>query len=105
MLSVPDAAGLSINLRLALPRWGRGGTGGLAGKLLLGVGLTVDAMGGVFMGRTVAVGVAAEVRFELGEGGAFFSTVADLTLWDTWYTCKAGNSCNIIVTMRHYATM
>lgn len=99
MLSVPDASGLSITLRLALPRRGRGGTGGLAGKLLLGVGLTVDAMGGVFMGGAMALGVAAEVRFELRERGAFFSTVADLTLWNMWYACEVGYSYSIVITM------
>lgn len=82
------AAGLGVTLRLALPRWRRGGAGGLAGQLLLGVGLSVDAVGRVFLGGAVAVGVAAEVRFELGEGGAFLSTVADLTLWNVGYSCK-----------------
>lgn len=87
-----STAGLTVTLRQALPRRRRGGTGGLAGQLLLGV----DAVSGIFLGGAVAVGVAAEVRFEVGEGGAFFSTVADLTLWDAGYACKMGYRNSVI---------
>lgn len=91
------AAGLTVSLSLALPRRRRGATGGLAGQLLLGVWLTVDAVTGVFLGGAVAVGVAAEVRFELGERGAFFSAVTDLTLWNVRDAWKIGYGNNVRV--------
>lgn len=81
-------AGLAVTLSLALPRRRRGAAGGLAGQLLLGVGLTMDAVSGVFLGGAGAVGVAAEVSFELREGCAFFTTVADLFLWNMGDACK-----------------
>lgn len=62
----------------------------------------MDAMSGVFLGGTVAVGVATKVRFKLGKGGAFFSTMADLTLWNVGYTCKMGDRHNVIIISMHW---
>lgn len=95
-MTLTVSAGLSFALSLALPWRRRAAAGGLAGQLILGVGLTVYAMSRIFLGGAVAVGVAAEVSFELREGGALFSTVADLSLWNVGDACRTGFRKNVI---------
>lgn len=80
------AVGMFIHVGVALPLWGGSGAGSLIGHFLLRLGLVVCSMSRVVLGWAVALGMAAEVGFQLCERGTFFSTMTYLSLWHSGYT-------------------